>query len=154
MKNTGKFKKGQVKTTPMQFKKHASQMSKSDIDTLTKRVQSIPDLFLSNHVVRKVKDDNLCFQPIAIVEALKQVNGESIIEYNVVPSPTGQMDHRVLVRTQREFVTTVDGQDVACNLCFVLSLDTGRIVTVYWNEAKDAHSNVDMARYTRGLKVV
>lgn len=154
MNNTGKFKRGQVNTTPMQFKKHVSQMNKSEIRTLSKRVKAIPNLFLSNHVINKVQDDELSFQPAAIVESLRNVGLQSIIEYNVVPSPTGHMDHRILIRTEREFVTSINGSDVACNLCFVLSLDTGRIVTVYWNEARDAHSNVDMDRYTKGLKVV
>lgn len=154
MKNTGKFKRGQVKETPMQFKKHVSQMNKKDVFTLCERIKTIPNLFLSQHVMRKVESDDLSFQPIAIVEALKNASRSSIVEYNVVPSATGHMDHRVLMRTEREFIASVNGEDVACNLCFVLSLDTGRIVTVYWNEAKDAHSTVDMGRYMQGLQVV
>lgn len=152
-KFTGKFKKGYVKKTFNQKKKHVSQMTDKDIDIITNRLNNLTRLYCTKHVISKIKNDNLWFSSDMIVDVIEDVSEENIVEYNVSPF-FGEMDSRVLLRSTESFLVDISGNGpVYCNICFVISLDRGAIVTVYYNAEYDNHTYLDMSRYDQSLKV-
>lgn len=149
----GKFKVGYVKRTQGQKKKHISQMTSQEVDVIHEGIDNLSKLYASQHVIRKIKNDGLWFTSDMVVEVLTNFSAENIIEYNVSQF-YGKLDRRVLLRSSESYPVLIDGKGkVDCNLCFVLSLDRGALVTVYWNEAGDNHSNIDMNRYDETLTV-
>lgn len=84
-KFTGKFKKGYVKKTFNQKKKHVSQMTDKDIDIITNRLNNLTRLYCTKHVISKIKNDNLWFSSDMIVDVIEDVSEENIVEYNVSP---------------------------------------------------------------------
>lgn len=153
-KSTGKFKVGFVKKTNGQQKKHISQMDELEVSTILRRVKRIPNLFLSDHAVRKIKQDGLKFSYDQIVDLLLNVSEENIIEYNRT-TRYGKEEQRVLLRSTVSYPVDIKGVGVVdCNICYVLSLNTGSIVTAYWNQDSDAHETIIWSRYDATLEVV
>ena len=114
---------------------------------------------LSNHVRDKVE---VSFSLRHIQELLESSNLENLIsEVNVnfsnvnFPNDTDSVpdDIRFLVRDSEAVYTTITNKrtgqvsHIPCNMCFVYSLTSNRLVTVYWNPANDNHDSIDWNRY-------
>lgn len=150
----GKFKRGFVSVHANQVKKHGSQLQPYEVRRIQYRIRHIPDLFITPHVLNKIQNDGLSFKPEMIVAVLKAVTGTNIIEYNQTKR-YGTTDHRVLLRSTETYPVGIATKGcVPCQLCFVLSLDTGAIRTVYWNDATDTHTTMNWNRYDATLNVV
>lgn len=153
-RNEGKFKFGYIKKTNNQVKKHVSQMTDKEKSRILRNVKQIPNLYLGGHVFRKVEEDGLSFEPIQIVEVLRDVKKENIIEYNRTKR-YDTVDNRVVLRSTKNYLVDISNYGAQeCNLCFVLSTVTGRIITVYWNKAEDSHDSIRMSRYDANLQVI
>ena len=114
---------------------------------------------LSNHVRDKVE---VSFSLRRIQELLESSNLENlIIEVNVnfpnvnFPNDTDSVpdDIRILVRDSEAVYTTITNKrtgqvsQIPCNMCFVYSLTSNRLITVYWNPDNDNHDSIDWSRY-------
>lgn len=140
------FKKGIVSKTEGQEKKHYTQFTKAELRYLESRLRTIKDVSLTRHARNKGITINK--GDIQRVLRSKDIKNQ-IIEFNCTRG-----DQRVLVRSRDIFDTIVDGVSHRCNICFIVSLKDGVIVTVYYDDVNDNHKTVDFSRYNKDLKII
>ena len=149
----GHIKRGVVKRTQNQEKKHFSQFTTEELVYLENKIKSIntnclkPSYHLSSKTDIKYKIDD-----IAAVLKDDEVKNR-IIEYNYTKTRY-KTDERVLLRSKEEYQVLVNGKTLKCNLCFVISILTNEIITVYYNESKDNHNTIDWTRYNNNLEII
>lgn len=83
---------------------------------------------------------------------------ECIVEYNETPIK-GVIEHRVLLRDSEQIMVKYnEGKDnefsALSNLCFVLCMDNGKIVTTYYNVSDDSHDTLNLYRYDKSLNII
>ena len=142
----GTFKTGTVNRTYGQRKWHISQMTEetlADIHFRLRQTIQWKGWRLSDHLLKK---DNITFSPEIIQRV---INTGDIIEYNETPS-RGRTSRRVLLRNSYDThkINTNVGITKS-NLCIVIEIDTGDVITAYWNDANDNHNTINMCRYER-----
>lgn len=81
-----------------------------------------------------------------------------IIEYNETPTKNG-IERRVLIRDNEEIVveynSDTEGKFIEkSNLCFVICIDTCKIVTTYYNTSNDSHNTLNLNRYSQNLNII
>lgn len=150
LKASQQIKRGTVKTTENQVKKHISQMTPEETAFIAKRLKLVyanykwhPHFLNSSRLFNMMTVERLLISPNI---------QECIIEYNQRGN-----DRRVLLRSTFSSVVTLEKDGASfeadANLCLVIDIYTGVIVTAYWNEANDHHDNVNMKRYNAELKI-
>lgn len=144
-----------VKVTTGQVKKHYTQMTAQETNFLQAKIQCIKScLRISSHL----KDKANGITDGSIYKVLNSGNFE-IIEYNEAQK-IDITDHRILIRDNQSYLTDfynfMEGvtRKELCNICAVISLDTGLIVTAYFNRRNDNHRTIDQNRYNRNLQIV
>lgn len=152
----GTTNRGVQSETKNQIKKHIKDISCTELREILDIVElnNLHYIQLSNHVRDKVE---VSFSLRHIQELLKSNNLENlIIEVNVnFPNDNDSVpeDIRILVRDSEAVYTTMTNKrtgqvsQIPCNMCFVYSLTSNRLVTVYWNPANDNHDSIDWNRY-------
>lgn len=151
--NRGKFKKGEVSRTVGQVKKHVSHMSDSEKTKIHSALEGIKDFTYSYHVQEKMAKEGLGFRKEYIAHALRTPEDRNIIEYNQTTLNSGNVSHRIVVRSSETYRTNIEGTPTDCNICFVVDVNLHKIVTVYWNEANDHHHTINPKRYTPELQL-
>lgn len=152
----GTTNRGVQSETKNQIKKHIKDVSCTELREILNIVElnNLHYIQLSNHVRDKVE---VSFSLRRIQELLESSNLENlIIEVNVnFPNDTDSVpdDIRILVRDSEAVYTTITNKrtgqvsQIPCNMCFVYSLTSNRLITVYWNPANDNHDSIDWNRY-------
>lgn len=152
----GTTNRGVQSETKNQIKKHIKDVSCTELREILDIVElnNLHYIQLSNHVRDKVE---VSFSLRHIQELLESSNLKNlIIEVNVnFPNDTDSVpdDIRILVRDSEAVYTTITNKrtgqvsHIPCNMCFVYSLTSNRLVTVYWNPANDNHDSIDWNRY-------
>lgn len=152
----GTTNRGVQSETKNQIKKHIKDVSCTELREILDIVElnNVHHIQLSNHVRDKVE---VSFSLRRIQELLESSNLENlIIEVNVnFPNDTDSVpdDIRILVRDSEAVYTTITNKrtgqvsQIPCNMCFVYSLTSNRLITVYWNPANDNHDSIDWNRY-------
>lgn len=152
----GTTNRGVQSETKNQIKKHIKDVSCTELREILDIVElnNLHYIQLSNHVRDKVE---VSFSLRHIQELLESSNLENlIIEVNInFPNDTDSVpdDIRILVRDSEAVYTTITNKrtgqvsHIPCNMCFVYSLTSNRLVTVYWNPANDNHDSIDWNRY-------
>lgn len=152
----GTTNRGVQSETKNQIKKHIKDVSCTELREILDIVElnNLHYIQLSNHVRDKVE---VSFSLRHIQELLESSNLENlIIEVNVnFPNDNDTVpdDIRILVRDSEAVYTTLTNKrtgqvsQIPCNMCFVYSLTSNRLVTVYWNPANDNHDSIDWNRY-------
>lgn len=157
----GTTNRGVQSETKNQIKKHIKDVSCTELREILDIVElnNVHHIQLSNHVRDKVE---VSFSLRRIQELLESSNLENlIIEVNVnfpnvnFPNDTDSVpdDIRILVRDSEAIYTTMTNKrtgqvsQIPCNMCFVYSLTSNRLITVYWNPANDNHDSIDWNRY-------
>lgn len=152
----GTTNRGVQSETKNQIKKHIKDVSCTELREILDIVElnNLHYIQLSNHLRDKVE---VSFSLKHIQELLESSNLENlIIEVNVnFPNDTDSVpdDIRILVRDSEAVYTTMTNKrtgqvsQIPCNMCFVYSLTSNRLVTVYWNPANDNHDSIDWNRY-------
>ena len=140
------FKKGTVSRTHNQKKWHVSQISKATLNAITfhfhQTIQT-KGWKLSWHLKKKA---NLTFSPEIIQRVLS--TGD-IIEYNETPQKY-RKSRRILLRNSHDTYKVSTNVGVTeSNLCIVVDIDSGDVITAYWNAANDNHKSINMRRYER-----
>lgn len=156
MKANQQIQRGRVKRTNGQVKKHVKQMSGSEIQFLARRLKLVSGSYkFSSHFLKSER----LFNMLTIERLLNSPDiKDCIIEYNETPSSKkGVVGKRVLLRStfSRKVLLEKKGKELLteANLCMVIDIYTGEIVTAYWNEAGDNHHNIDMRRYNEQLTI-
>lgn len=157
----GTTNRGVQSETKNQIKKHIKDISCTELREILDIVElnNLHYIQLSNHVRDKVE---VSFSLRHIQELLESNNLENlIIEVNVNFSNVNYSndndsdpeDIRILVRDSEAVYTTITNKrtgqvsQIPCNMCFVYSLTSNRLITVYWNPANDNHDSIDWNRY-------
>ena len=147
----GNINRGYVKTTVNQQKKHYTQMSKEELAFLKNQIQNIKDIKPSWHLENKT---SIKYKMEDIFKVVNDLDLENrIIEFNTTPS-RGTLDKRVLLRSKEVYSVDINGKQTNCNLCFVISLKSHELITVYYNEYNDSHDTIDWNRYDENLKII
>lgn len=151
----GQFKKGNVKITPGQRKKHISQMSEREVKTVIGKLKTLKNPRPSRHLQEKIDGEGLHIDNELVNETLQNANENNIIEYNSVVYSNGGRSRRTLLRSQdsRSVYIPEQRKNVNCNLCFVVDMDKNMIVTSYWNATNDNHNNINWKRYDNSLDI-
>lgn len=150
MKASQNIQRGRIKKTKDQIKKHVSQMTQEEIMYLQKRVKMISGNYKwGKHFL----ENGRLFNMLTIERLLNSPNiDECLIEYN-----ERDKDKRVLLRSTFSSNVSLEKNGVMymadANLCIVVDIFTGEVVTAYWNEVGDNHNNVNMRRYNAELKI-
>ena len=148
-----KYHKGVIKKSKNQVKKHIKQMNKFELRYLRNKIENLPNIYFTNHALTNGVD-------VTIEQIKNTINGYNfIIEYNETINQNGKVDRRVLMRSSTIYnvdFKRVDGSIVKgnANLCFVISIVTGRIITTYYNYIRDNHETIDYRRYDKNLKII
>ena len=152
----GTTNRGVQSETKNQIKKHIKDISCTELREILDIVElnNLHYIQLSNHVRDKVE---VSFSLRHIQELLESSNLENlIIEVNVNFSNDNDSDPediRILVRDSEAVYTTITNKrtgqvsQIPCNMCFVYSLTSNRLITVYWNPANDNHDSIHWNRY-------
>lgn len=152
----GTTNRGVQSETKNQIKKHIKDISCTELREILDIIElnNLHYIQLSNHVRDKVE---VSFSLRHIQELLESNNLENlIIEVNVNFSNDNDSDPediRILVRDSEAVYTTITNKrtgqisQIPCNMCFVYSLTSNRLITVYWNPANDNHDSIDWNRY-------
>lgn len=148
-----KYHKGVIKKTENQRKKHVKQMTRKEQWYLREQIKNLPNIRFTQHALNN--GVNVTMKQIK--NTIKEYN--YIIEYNETTDTYGKIDRRVLVRSSRVYKVDfhkIDGSVIKgnANLCFVISIDTGDIITTYYNFINDEHKTIDMRRYDKTLKII
>lgn len=148
-----KYHKGVIKKTENQRKKHVKQMTRKEQWYLREQIKNLPNIKFTKHALNNDVDVTMK----QIKNTIKEYN--YIIEYNETTDTYGKIDRRVLVRSSRVYKVDfhkIDGSVIKgnANLCFVISIDTGNIITTYYNFINDEHKTIDMRRYDKTLKII
>lgn len=148
-----KYHKGVIKKTENQRKKHVKQMTRKEQWYLREQIKNLPNIKFTKHALNNDVDVTI----EQIKNTIKEYN--YIIEYNEAINQNGKVDRRVLMRSSTIYnvdFKRVDGSIVKgnANLCFVISIVTGRIITTYYNYIRDNHETIDYRRYDKNLKII
>lgn len=141
---------GQVKKTNNQTKKHISQMSLIELNSIVeffKNETTKHDITLSNHLKEKIMNNEVVLNTPMLENIFDSFNN-SIIEYNVTNDRP-----RLLLRSLTQENILIDDQYQNTNLCIVIDLLSFRIITAYHNLANDYHSEIDYNRYDENMKI-
>lgn len=144
---------GLVKETIGQRKKHVSMMSDEEIEYLVKRVKrQCHSWSESEHLTSSGRH----FHKKYIQDILSSDISKCLIEYNERFSKT--FSRRVLLRSSYATPALLDFDGhrswFFANLCIVIDIDTGRIVTAYWNKVSDSHGSINFSRYDETLQIL
>lgn len=146
----GIINRGLVKKTYKQQKKHYTQLSIEELDYLEKMLHNLKKIRPSWHLVEK-KD--ILIKKKDILKVIKDSEIRNlIIEYNTTKKSYG-IDKRVVLRSKEVYNVEIGENIIECNLCFVISILSGEVITAYYNNINDNHENIDWARYNKNLKV-
>lgn len=141
-----------VKITEGQVKKHVLQMSNKEKDYLATTLDNVSNKVRKTyHSNNRIDTDTIGEDIYTII--LKKKNFD-IVEYNLTRG-----SRRVLIRDKYVLKNKTfhkggkDGRVVKgdVNLCFVIDIDSGEIVTSYYNFARDNHPTIDEERYDKTL---
>jgi hypothetical protein len=143
-----------AKITENQIKKHFTQMTKNEIEFLKMKINRIKNyITVSTHLTNKCNKINI----LTCNDILN--NDYEIIEYNETANYNG-IDKRVLIRSINSFDTifidTITNIKTIekCNICFVVSIVTGIIVTGYFNKCNDFHNTINFNRYNKNIVII
>lgn len=129
-------------------RKHCSQMTPFEIDSLFKRLRSVEESGfkwrMAGHALKRIHEKGINVDYFDIVSNIHNAN---MVEYKIDENRyTGEAEERVVL---------VSKAIVNRNYRFkaVYSLTERRIVTVWINHIKDTHSTLDWSIYTEDLPV-
>ena len=147
---TGITKRGEYSNNSM-VKKHYTQMSKKEIQTLCSLYNDmdVEDMKLSKHLYDKLEKELEDADDIFYFRYMMIYNSE-LIEFN-----TGKngKDSRILIRFKEKFRGKLDSIVTDVALCVVFSLKNKSFVTVYLNDYYDNHETLRKEQYTKNFNI-
>lgn len=143
-KPKGITKRGYISKTKNQRKMHYTQLSSQNLadlyEALVANAKSATPK-MSRHLSYKIARGEISFTREQFLSAISTPN--NIIEVNVTK---GKL--RLLFRSSKAYLVTLNSKEVLANLCVVIDLDTLDIITAYYNSTSDTHDTLIADRYT------
>ena len=137
-----------VKITEGQKKKHFSMFTSEEKIYLSQKIDIAKKYtILSEH--HEAKNNGITLTDI---NKILTSGKYSIVEYNET-TKNNITDYRILIRSTEDFYTKFYdtklnySYNCECNLCFVISIKTGKIITSYFNKSNDIHTTINFLRY-------
>ena len=148
---TGITKRGEYSNNSM-VKKHYTQMSKKEIQTLCSLYNDmdVEDMKLSKHLYDKLEKELEDAEDIFYFRYMMIYNSE-LIEFN---TGVNGKDSRILIRFKEKFRGKLDGIVTDVALCVVFSLKNKSFVTVYLNDYYDNHATLREEQYTKNFDII
>ena len=115
-------------------RKHYLQFKNSEKDTLTKLISNNTYVMSPHATIRQTHK-----------VILNREIRDTLKDYKIVEYHYKYGDNRVLIRSNKSYKHT--------NLCLVLSLNRGEIITVYDNSEDDRHETLDLKNYNRDIDI-
>ena len=144
------FSERRTTCNSIQKKKHFTQMTEEEktkcIDLLKYSLLINDKFIISNHAQQKLVQ-GIDFR--MLLGAIHNNATDQVIEYN----ETVRFDNtekRVLIRHPKIYL--INGRHNY--LYLVINIQTGRIVTAYYNLAVDTHKTLDLSYYEKDLKII
>ena len=132
-------------------------MSDIEIDYLVCKLRNL-DLNRVR-ISRHLENKDITVDLTLIKAILKKPNLDKLIlEYNETPNSNG-VDKRILIRDDDIFNVTYNKNTEfeilkESNICFVISMVSFRIITLYYNFAEDRHDTLNLDRYDESIEIV
>lgn len=137
--------RGLVRTTKNQRKKHFTQFTSKELNMLESRLKELD----FNVIVGSVHLREKKAITYNVEDVKKVIEKHQIIEYNLTKKAKGY-SKRVLLKGKNVIITDQGNM----NLCIVVDLKTGEIVTAYYNRVGDNHGTTNWSRYDSSLKIL
>lgn len=125
-------------------RKHSSQMSQKELDSLYSRLRSVEKWELTRHALDRIEEKgiNATYDDIA-----STVYHCDIIEYKIDYNVRiNRCEERVVVRSR----AVTNGE---YNLNVVYNLHSNKVITVWLNHINDRHATLDWSLYDPDMKV-
>ena len=125
-------------------RKHSSQMSQKELDSLYSRLRSVEKWELTRHALDRIEEKgiNATYDDIA-----STVYHCDIIEYKIdYNARINRCEERVVVRSK----AVTNGE---YNLNVVYNLHSNKVITVWLNHINDRHATLDWSLYDPDMKV-
>lgn len=125
-------------------RKHSSQMSQLELDSLYSRLRSVEKWELTRHALDRIEEKgiNATYDDIA-----STVYHCDIIEYKIdYNARINRCEERVVVRSR----AVTNGE---YNLNVVYNLHSNKVITVWLNHINDRHTTLDWSLYDPDMKV-
>lgn len=142
-KPKGITKRGYISKTQNQYKLHYMQLSNQNLSDLYEALVSNAKYAtpkMSRHLSYKIARGEISFTKEQVLSAISTPS--NIVEVNVTK---GRL--RLLFRSSRAYLVTLNDKEVLANLCVVIALDTLDIITAYYNSTSDTHDTLIADRY-------
>lgn len=125
-------------------RKHSSQMSQQELDSLYSRLRSVEKWELTRHALDRIEEKgiNATYDDIASTVYHCDII-EYKIDYNVI---INRCEERVVVRSK----AVTNGE---YNLNVVYNLHSNKVITVWLNHINDRHATLDWSLYDPDMKV-
>lgn len=125
-------------------RKHSSQLTQDEIDSLHKRLESVSNWGLTVHTLKRLREKGINATYDDIVSTIFNCEiFEYKIDYN---KKSNRCQERVVVRSK----VLTNGE---YNLNVVYNLSNSFIVTVWLNHIDDRHKTLDWSIYDESMKV-
>lgn len=139
------IKRGTVRSTNNQRKKHYTQFTKKELELIEQRLSQLN----FNVIVGSIHLQTKKAITYNVEDVRNVINNHDVIEYNLTKK-RGMYQKRVLLKG-KDVVETDQGK---ANLCIVVNLKTAEIVTAYYNIIGDDHRTINWDRYDSSLKII
>ena len=117
------------------IRKHVSQMTEVEVGFLKSELEKIPNWRTSLYTEKRLRERG----------GHERIPMETISCGEIIEFHRKDNDNRVLIRGTKRYHKDVP--------CIVYSINTGDVVTVYWNRWNDDHRTINMSRYDEALDV-
>lgn len=140
-----KFNRGEIRRDDVhQVKKHHTQFTEIERVVLEHLLKAIAHgkVSISDHALNRLKT-------VSKVQVYDALWTGRVIEANVTRG-----EFRLLVRGSRTISIYDQGIKKFANICAVVDVKSGRVITIFLNESGDNHSSIDMSRYDATLDIM
>jgi hypothetical protein len=120
----------------MASKKHFRQMSNTEINYLLSKARSVLAVNVTGYCLERLKQ-----RKASVGDIMHVLQTGYLVEYHKKDT-----DNRILLRGTKRF-----GNDV---LCVVLSLNSNKIITAYFNRYDDHHYTLDESAYNKHINIL
>lgn len=139
---------GGIKKTEGQIKKHHTHFTQSEKIILSIAVDKLNrnDIHISKH-----SKNHISFLNMKVVNQV--LDDYEIIEFNATEK-FNTTDCRVLLRSKKVLSIINNGVIEKANICIVISIKTGHVITAYINCKNDKHNTINMKRYDETINIL
>lgn len=118
------------------IKKHINAFTANERALVQKKLQDIKSTEKCQHCIDRMQEKNISSE-----EMMRVFQSYEIIEYH-----QRNDSHRILIRGKKK--------EKGRNICLVVELDTGNIITTYANHSMDNHKTLRYEEYDNSIDLI